>query len=127
VFDQALVVQAWFIEHLVKNSWATLERGPGVIALSDSHKGILARLLSLLLLLGVTARATFIGVLLLLLLSLGVVEDCPYHLLTRSKVGGNIQELPGGAWALTPQLVDKLFASGSYEECPDDIDVSHVG
>jgi hypothetical protein len=95
--------------------------------LSDSHKGILARLLSLLLLFGVVAGATFVGVLLLLLLFLGVMEDCPYRLLVGSKVGGNIQELPGGVWALAPQLMDKLFTGGSHEECPDDIGVSHVG
>jgi hypothetical protein len=98
-----------------------------VLALDGSHKGILARLLSLLLLLGVATGAAFVNVLLLLLLSLGVVEDCPYHLLVRSKVGGNIQELPSGAWALVPQLLDELFAGGSCEERLDDIGVSHVG
>jgi hypothetical protein len=127
VFDQALVIRAQFIEHLVKNSQATLGRGPRVLALGGSHKGILARLLSLLLLLGVAAAAAFIDVLLLLLLSLGVVEDCPYRLLAESKVGGNIQEHPSGAWALAPQLMDELFAGGSCEERPDDIGVSHVG
>jgi hypothetical protein len=30
-------------------------------------------------------------------------------------------------WVLAPQLMDELFASGSHEECPDDIGVSHVG
>jgi hypothetical protein len=90
VFDQALVIRARFIEHLVKNSRATLGRGSRVLALSGNHKGILVRLLSLLLLLGVAARAAFIGILLLLFLSLGVVEDCPYRLLAGSKVGGNI-------------------------------------
>jgi hypothetical protein len=55
------------------------------------------------------------------------MEDCPYRLLVESKVGGNIQELPGGVWALAPQLVDKLFTGGSHEECPNDIDISHVG
>jgi hypothetical protein len=48
------------------------------------------RLLSLLLLLGVAARAAFVSVLLQLLLSLGVMENCPYRLLAGSKVGGNI-------------------------------------
>jgi hypothetical protein len=127
VFDRAPVVWARFIKHLVKNSRATLGRGPKVLALDGSHKGILTRLLSLLFLLGVAARATFVGVLLLLLLSLGVMENCPYRLLTRSKVGGNIQELPGGVWAVAPQLVDELLAGGSCEERPNDIGVSHVG
>jgi hypothetical protein len=53
-----------------------------------------------LLLFGVTAQATLIGVLLPLLLALGVVEDSPYHLLAGGKVGGIVQEFPGGAWAL---------------------------
>jgi hypothetical protein len=90
VFNRASLVRAWFVEHFVKNSWATLRRGSGVLALSGSHKGILARLLGLLLLHGDVAGATFIGVLLSLLVSLGVMEDCPYCLLTRSKVGGNV-------------------------------------
>jgi hypothetical protein len=51
----------------------------------------------------------------------------PYRLLARSKVGGNIQELLGGAWAFAPQFVDELLVGGSHEERPDDIGVSHVG
>jgi hypothetical protein len=42
VFDRAPVVRARFIEHLIKNSSATLRRGSGVLVLGDSHKGILA-------------------------------------------------------------------------------------
>jgi hypothetical protein len=109
VFDWALVVRARSIKHLVKNSQATLGRGPGVLALDGGHKGILARLLSLLLFLGVAARAAFVSVLLLLLLSLSVIEDCPYHLLAGSKVGGYIQELPGGAWVRTPTRGRALY------------------
>jgi hypothetical protein len=120
------MVWAQFLEHLVKNSWATLKKGPGVLALGGSHKGILVQLLGLLLL-GVAVGATFIGVLPPLLLSLAVMEDCPYHLLVGSKVGVIVQELPSGAWALAPQLMDELFVGGSHEECPDDIGVSHIG
>jgi hypothetical protein len=61
----------------------------------------------------VAAGAAFIGVLLLLLLSFGVVENCPYRFLALSKVGGNVQELPSGTWALVSQLVDELLAGGS--------------
>jgi hypothetical protein len=120
------MVRAWFLEHLIKNSRATLKKGSGILALRGSHKGILVQLLGLLLL-GVAVGATFVGVLSPLLLFLGVMEDCPYHLLVGSKVGGIVQELPGGAWALAPQLIDELFAGGSREECSDDIGVSHVG
>jgi hypothetical protein len=42
VLDRALVVWAWFLEHLVKNSQAALERGLRVLAFSSSHKGVLA-------------------------------------------------------------------------------------
>jgi hypothetical protein len=38
----------------------------------------------------VVARDAFVGVLLLLLLSLGVMENCPYRFLVGSKVGGNV-------------------------------------
>jgi hypothetical protein len=41
VFDRASVVRAQFLEHLIKNSQATLRRGSGVLALSGSHKGSL--------------------------------------------------------------------------------------
>jgi hypothetical protein len=43
VFDRAPVVWAWLLEHFIKNSWATLRRGSGVLALGGSHKGGLAR------------------------------------------------------------------------------------
>jgi hypothetical protein len=102
MFDQVSVVWARFVKHLVKNSRATLGRGLGVLALGIGDKGILARLLSLLFLFEVVARAAFVGVLLLLFLSLDVLENCPYRFLAGSKVGGNVQELPGGAWALAP-------------------------
>jgi hypothetical protein len=102
MFDWVPVVWARFIKHLVKNSWATLGMGPGVLALGGGHKGILARLLSLLFLFEVAAGSTFVGVLLLLLLSLDVMENCTYRFLAESKVGGNVQELPSGAWALAP-------------------------
>jgi hypothetical protein len=42
VFNWALVVRTWFLEHLIKNSWATLGRSSRVLALSNSHKGGLA-------------------------------------------------------------------------------------
>jgi hypothetical protein len=50
--------------------------------------------------LGVTARATLISILLPLLLALGVMEDGSHYVLARGKVGGNVQELLGGVWAL---------------------------
>jgi hypothetical protein len=90
VLDRVPVVRARFVKHLVKNSWAPLGRGLGVLALSDGNKGILAQLLSLFLLFEVMAGAAFIGVLLLLLFSLDVVENCPYRFLVGSKVGGNV-------------------------------------
>jgi hypothetical protein len=62
----------------------------------------------------------------LFLLSLGVVENCPYHLLAERKVGGNIQELPGGVWALASELMDELLADGSRKERPNDIGVSEI-
>jgi hypothetical protein len=87
------VIRARFLEHLIKNFWVTLRRGSGVLTLGGSHKGGLARLLSLLLLLlllGLAARATLIGILLSLLLALGVMKDRPYSLLTGGKLGGKV-------------------------------------
>jgi hypothetical protein len=89
MFDRVPVVWARFVEHLIKNSWASLGRGLGVLALGNDDKGILAWLLGLLFF-EVAARAAFVGVLLLLLLSLGVMENCPYCFLIGSKVGGNV-------------------------------------
>jgi hypothetical protein len=65
VFDGASMVWAWLLEHLIKNSQATLRRGSGALALSGGHKGVFARMF-VFLLLGVAARATLVGVLLLL-------------------------------------------------------------
>jgi hypothetical protein len=89
MFDRVPVVWARFVEHLIKNSRASLGRGLGVLALGNDDKGILAWLLGLLFF-EVAARAAFVGVLLLLLLSLGVMENCPYCFLIGSKVGGNV-------------------------------------
>jgi hypothetical protein len=55
------------------------------------------------------------------------MENCPYRFLAGSKVGGNVQELPGGTWALAPQLMDEFLAGGSHKECPNDIGVSYIG
>jgi hypothetical protein len=90
VFDQAPVVRAWLLEHLVKDSRADLERGTRVLVFGSSHKGVLARLLALFLLFGVAAGAALVDVLLPLLLTLGVMEDCPNRLLTGGKVGGSV-------------------------------------
>jgi hypothetical protein len=126
VLDRVPVVWAHIVEHLVKNSWASLRRGLGVLTLDGGDKGVLAQLFGLLFLFEVVARAAFVGVLLLLLLSFGVMENCPYHFLAGSKVGGNVQELPSGTWALASQLVDELLACGSREEHPNDVGVSYV-
>jgi hypothetical protein len=73
------------------------------------------------------ARVAFVSVLLLLLLSLGVMENCPHLFLVESKVGGNAQELSSGAWALASLLLDEILAGGSREECLNDVGVSYVG
>jgi hypothetical protein len=55
------------------------------------------------------------------------MEYGPYRLLTEGKVGGNVQDFPGDAWALASQLMDQLLAGGSCEERSDDINISNVG
>jgi hypothetical protein len=96
VFDWALVVRARFIEHLVKNSRATLGRAWGFLhsatATRESLRNCLAFFFFLELQQSSTTprerrsdRRTPTKA-----ASLGVVEDCPYHLLARSKVGGNV-------------------------------------
>jgi hypothetical protein len=47
VFDWALMVHARLLEHLIKNSRATLERGSGVFALDGGHERVLVLLLVL--------------------------------------------------------------------------------
>jgi hypothetical protein len=42
MFDRVPVVWARFVQHLIKNSWASLGRGLGVLALGNDDKGILA-------------------------------------------------------------------------------------
>jgi hypothetical protein len=64
VFDGDSMVWAWLLEHLIKNSQGTLRRASGALALSGGHKGVFARMFVFLLLLGVAARATLVGVLL---------------------------------------------------------------
>jgi hypothetical protein len=58
--------------------------------------------LLVLFLLGVAGRAALVGILLPLPLGLQGAEDGSNHLLARGEVGGNVQQLLGGAGALAP-------------------------
>ena len=66
----------------------------------------------LVLLLTGTVGGTFAGVLIPLCLALEVVKDRSNHLLTRGMDGGDVEELLGGSWALTSQLVNQGLTGG---------------
>ena len=60
----------------------------------------------LILLLYKMVGGAFIGILVPLHLAFEVVEDRSDHLLARGMAGGDVEELLGGSWALTSQLVN---------------------
>ena len=77
----------------------TLGGLPTPLAVGSGDERALAPLL-VLLLVGAVGGA-FIGVLVPLCLALGVVKNCPDHLLARGVAGGSVEELRGGSRALT--------------------------
>ena len=69
----------------------------------------------------------FTGILVLLHLALGTVENCSNHLLARGMAGGDVEELLGGSRALTSQLVNQGLAGGPKQESSYDIGIGDIG
>ena len=53
-----------------------------------------------------TVGGAIAGVLVPLCLALRAVKNCPDRLLARGVAGGDVEELLGGSWALTSELMD---------------------
>jgi hypothetical protein len=41
--------------------------------------------------------------------------------------GGNVEELLGGPWTFSPQLVNQGLIGSPRQECTNDVDISDVG
>ena len=54
----------------------------------------------------------FTGVLVPFCLALEAIEDRSDRLLTRGVAGGDVEDLLGGSWALTSQLMDQRLTGG---------------
>ena len=80
----------------------------------------------LILLLAGTVGGTFVGVLVSLCLALEVVEDRSDCLLARGVAGGDVEELLGGSWTLSSQLVNQGLAGGLKQEGSYDVGVGDV-
>ena len=77
----------------------------------------------LILLLGRTMGGAFAGVLVLPRLALEAVEDRFDRFFTRGMASGDVEELLGGSWALTSQLVNQGLISGPRQESSYNIGV----
>ena len=97
------MVRASPFEQLLKVEWHTLSGLLTPLVVGSSHERALASLLVLLV--GAVGDA-IVGVLIPLCLALGAVKNHLGHLLTRGVAGGDVEELLGGSWALTSQLVN---------------------
>ena len=84
--------------------WGTLGGLLVPLVVDGAHERALAPLLALLLVWAV--GGAFTSVLVPLRLALEAVEDCSDRLLAQGVVGGDVEELLGGSWALTSQLVN---------------------
>ena len=102
----------------------TLDRHSNPLAVGSGHERALALLLVLLFIGAV--GGTFTGVLVTLCLALGAVENHPGRLLARGMAGGDVEELLGGSWALTSQLVNQGLASGPRQESSYNVGVGDV-
>jgi hypothetical protein len=60
-------------------------------------------------------------------LGTAVGEDCSNCLLTRGEVGSDVEQLDGVRGSFSSKLVHQLLASGTGDECPNDVRVRDVG
>ena len=103
-------VWAMPFEQLLEVVWGSLS---GLLTPLVVGGGLVQALAPLLvLLLARTVGGTFADVLVLLCLALEAVEDRSDRLLARGVAGGDVEELLGGLWALTSQLVNQGLVGG---------------
>ena len=55
------------------------------------------------------------------------IEDHSDRLLARGMAGGDVEELLGGLWALTSQLMDQRLTGGPRQESSYDVGIDDVG
>ena len=72
-------------------------------------------------------QGAFAGVLVLLCLALGAVENHPVRLLARGVAGDDVEELLGSSRALTSQLVNQGLTGGPRQKSSYDIGIGDVG
>ena len=117
--------RAWPSEQLLEVVRGTLSGLPTPFAISGGHEPALVPLLVLLL--AGTVGGAFAGILVPLCLALRAVENHLDRLLTRGMVGGNVNELLGGSWALTSQLMNQGLVGGQGQESFYDVNIGDVG
>ena len=104
------MVRAWPFKQPLKVVHGTLGGLLASLTVARGHNQALASLFVLLL--DGTVGGTFTDVHILLCLDFEVVEDRSDRLLARGVAGGDVDELFGGSWALTSQLVNQGLAGG---------------
>ena len=99
------MVWAWPFEQLLEVVQGTLGGLLTRLAVGGGHERALVSLLVLLL--ARMVGGTFASVLVPFCLAFEVVEDRFDRVLARGMAGGDVEELLGGLWALTSQLMDQ--------------------
>jgi hypothetical protein len=132
VLDEALVIGARLLEHLVEQVGPS-GRLPRVPVIDSGDKICVSGVaLRLRLLLGLLIRDALGGrlrdvFLLASLRLLVLLEDGFDRLLTRGELGGDVHQLARLGGSLATQFAHQVTASGAGEERPDDIRVGDVG
>ena len=80
----------------------------------------------LVLLLAGMVGGAFASILVPLCHALEAVKDRSDRLLARGMAGGDVEELFGGSWALTSQLVNQGLAGDPRQESSYDVSVENV-
>ena len=93
------MVWTWPFEQLLEVVWGTLSWLSTPLVVNSGHERALAPLL-VLLRVGAVGGA-FAGILVLLCLALGAVENCPDRLLAQGMAGGDFKEFLGRLRAIT--------------------------
>jgi hypothetical protein len=132
VLDGTLVIGAWLLEHLVEHVGPS-GRLPRILVLGSSDEirvngvAFCLRLLPGLLLHATLDRRLGDVFLLSSLRLLVLPEDGFNRLLTRGELGGYVHQFARLGGSLPSQFTHQIPASGTGEECPDDVRVGDVG
>ena len=122
-----LVIGVGLLEHFLEMIIGLAHRRLAGLVVGRGHEVSAPSFLVLLVLFARMVRWAFDGhVIPLRVLPRDSVENRAHHLLARSVIGCDVQELFDGAGAFAAQLVHQRYAHRPRKECPDDVGIGDI-